>query len=143
MYVVDTNVISELAKVERGRADPKVVAWFRPLPVSSLFLSAITIVEIEMGVLAMERRDVVQGRSLRHWLEHSLLAAFAGRILPVDLAAARCCAPLHVPNRRPDRDALIAATALAHGMSVVTRNTADFAGTGVPLLDPWRDPPAA
>jgi len=136
-YLLDTNVVSELRKVETGAANPRVRAWARKLDAESAFLSAITILELEQGMLLMERRDRRQGAMLRDWIENRVLLDFAGRILPVDLAVARCCATLHVPNPRSYRDSLIAATALTHRMTVVTRNTGDFESTGVALLNPW------
>ncbi|MEA2755912.1 MAG: toxin FitB, partial [Aliidongia sp.] len=103
----------------------------------SLHLSAITILELELGILQMERRDPRQAALLRTWLETRVLPEFDGRIIPVDTIVARRCARLDVPDPRAERGALIAATALVHGMIVVTRNLADFAPTGVPLLNPW------
>ena len=137
MYLLDTNVVSELRKADR--ADAAVTAWAESVPTPALFLSAITILELEIGVRLVERRDAEQGGLLRGWLDHRVLPAFTGRVLPVDTAVARRCAALHVPDRRPDRDALIAATALVHGMTVATRNIADFAPTGAPTLNPWGD----
>lgn len=137
MYLLDTNVISELRKAKAGKADRSVVAWADNVPPSTLFLSAITILELESGVLLVERRDPAQGAVLRAWMDGHVLPAFAGRILPVDTAVAKRCARLHVPDPRADRDALIAATALTHGMTVVTRNVVDFEPTGVQLLNPW------
>lgn len=138
MYLLDTNVVSELRKAKSGRADPNVVAWAQPIPVGSLFLSAITVLELELGILLIERRDVVQGKVLRAWLDQSVLPAFESRILPVDVEVARRCARMHVPDRRSERDALIAATAIVHGMTVVTRNVPDFSGLDLTLLDPWQ-----
>lgn len=137
MYLLDTNVISELRKVREGKADPQVAAWQAQVSQGSCFVSAITLMELEIGVLRMERRDARRGALLRLWLEDRVLPEFAARVLPVDVVAARHCARLHVPDLRPERDALIAATALAHGLTVVTRNTADFAPAGVALLNPW------
>lgn len=137
MYVLDTNVVSELRKAKTGKADKHVVAWAQSVLPSSLFLSAISVLELETGILLIERRDVAQGHMLRQWLEMQVLPAFAERILPVDTAVARQCATLHVPDPRSDRDALIAATALVHHMTVVTRNVDDFKPTGVALLNPW------
>ena len=140
MYLLDTNVVSELRKARSGRADANVVAWARPIPRGSLFVSAITLLELEIGVLSLERRDAAQGAVLRTWLEDNVLPAFGERIVAIDTEVVRRCAALHVPDRRPDRDALIAASALVHGLTVVTRNIVDFAGTGVLLVDPWRGP---
>ncbi len=137
MFLLDTNVISELRKARSGRADPHVVAWARAVPAAHLFLPVIAVQELEVGVLRVERRDPVQGAVLRAWLDGQVLPAFFERILFVDLAVVRRSAALHVPDPRPDRDALIAATALVHGMTVVTRNVGDFKTTGVTIHNPW------
>jgi predicted nucleic acid-binding protein len=137
MFVLDTNVVSELRRAKAGKADKNVTAWAASVSPGSLFLSAITILELETGALLVERRDPAQGAILRAWLDGHVLPAFAGRVLAVDTAVAQRCARLHMPDPRADRDALIAATALVHGMTVVTRNVADFELTGVPLLNPW------
>lgn len=137
MYVLDTNVVSELRKVRLGKADANVMAWAESVDAADLFVSAITIMELELGVLSIERKDATQGAMLRPWLEQHVLPEFSGRTLPVDTAVAQRCARLHVPDKRGERDALIAATALVHGMTVVTRNVADFKPTGVALINPW------
>lgn len=137
MFVLDTNVVSELRKAKSGKADPKVTAWATAQQPVGLYISAITVLELEMGILQVGRRDAAQGTLLRAWLEQHVLPAFSGRILPIDELVARRCAALHVPDPRSERDALIAATALVHGMTVVTRNVADFGATGVGLLNPW------
>ncbi len=137
MYLLDTNVVSELRKVRAGKADGLVASWAERVDAADLFLSVITIQELEIGVLLAERRDPSQGGILRSWLGNHVLPAFAGRILAVDTAVVQRSARLHVPDPRPVRDALIAATALVHGMTVVTRNVDDFAPTGVPILNPW------
>lgn len=137
MFLLDTNVVSELRKARAGKAHPHVAAWAQAVHEGSLFLSAIIVQELEIGVLQLERKDPTQGAILRRWLEESVLPAFDGRVLPVDVAVARCSARLHVPDPQPYRDGLIAATALVHGMTIVTRNIADFRPTGVPLLNPW------
>ena len=137
MFVLDTNVVSELRKVRLGKADTNVTAWTQTVDAANLFVSAITIMELELGILSIERKDAPQGALLRSWLEQQVLPEFSGRTLPVDTAVAQRCARLHVPDRRGERDALIAATALVHGMTVVTRNVTDFKHTGVLLINPW------
>lgn len=137
MYLLDTNVVSELRKAKSGKSNQEVVAWANSVPASSLFLSVITILELETGVLLIERQDPTQGAILRSWLNAHVLPAFSERILMVDTAVAQRCARLHVPDCRSDRDALIAATALVHGMTVVTRNVDDFKLTNVEILNPW------
>ncbi len=141
MFLLDTNVISELRKVRTGKSDPNVAQWAESLDTASLFVSSISIQELEIGVLLAERRDPTQGSVLRFWFETLALPTFQGRVLPVDTAVARRAAKFHVPDPRPINDALIGATALVHGMTLATRNVADFQATGVSLLNPWRDPP--
>jgi predicted nucleic acid-binding protein len=134
-FLLDTNVVSEL---RRGpKADAKVLHWARSVAASDMWLSVITILELELGVLRIARQDPQQADVLRRWLDQRVLTEFGPRILPVDIIVARRCAGLHVPDPRSERDALIAATALVHGSVVVTRNVVDFAPTGVALLDPW------
>lgn len=137
MYILDTNVLSELRKVRAGKADHNVAAWTETVDAADLFVSVISIMELEFGVLSIERKDAAQGALLREWFEHRVLPEFSGRTLPVDIAVAQCCARLHIPDKRGERDALIAATAIVHGMTVVTRNVADFQPTGVTCLNPW------
>jgi toxin FitB len=140
MYLLDTNVVSELRKIRVGKADRHVAVWADSVDTSDLYLSVITLQELEIGVLLLERRDPSQGavfRAWRAWIDDHVLPAFAGRILAVDTAVALRSARLHVPDLRPVRDGLIAATALVHGMTVVTRNVADFEVMGVSVLDPW------
>ncbi len=141
MYILDTNVVSELRKIRAGKADPNVAKWTENINAADLFVSAITIMELELGVLLIERKDATQGTMLRAWLEQHVLPEFAKRTLPVDTAVAQRCARLHVPDKCSERDALIAATALVHGMTVVTRNVADFQSTGVTILNPWEPNP--
>ncbi len=138
MFLLDTNVVSELRKVAEGKADANVSAWQTGVDELACFLSVITVQELETGVLRIERRDVAQGQRLREWLEQRVIPAFAGRILPIDQAVALQCAQLHVPDPRPAHDALIAATALVHGLTLVTRNSSDFAPMGVAVVDPWQ-----
>ena len=137
MFVLDTNVISEL---RHGKSNPseQVRRWAAGLPSSRLFLSSISIQELEIGIQALERRTPPQGNALRTWLA-GVRAAFAGRILPFTDRTATVCASLHVPDRRSERDAMIAATAIEHGFTVVTRNVSDFPETGLALVNPWTD----
>lgn len=138
MYLLDTNVISELRKLQIGKADARVEAWAQRTDASDMYLSVITVMESEIGILSLERRDVAQATALRRWFDEQVLPSFQSRVLPIDTAIARCAAGLHVPNRQPERDSLIAATAIVNGMTVITRNGSDFERTGVPVLDPWR-----
>ncbi len=136
MYVLDTNVISELRKARKTHQSVK--KWAEPLPSASLYISVISVLELEIGIRLLDRRDKVQGAILRTWMDRHVLPTFFGRILAIDTAVAQRCAALHVPHPRSDRDALIAATALVHGMTVATRNVADFARTGVGVVNPWK-----
>ena len=138
MFLLDTNVVSELRKVRSGKANPGVAAWAEAVPSVELFISAITIQELEHGVLLMERSDPTQGAMLREWLDQSVTAAFKNRVIAVDEPVARSAAALHVPDPAPFRDALIGATALVHEMTVVTRDLKDFRRfDGVDVLNPW------
>ena len=134
-FLLDTNVISELRRPER--AAPAVVNWIGVQAEGSLWCSVVSILELEIGALQTLRRDTLQGTMLRTWIDGQVLPRFDGRVVPIDMAVALKCASLHVPDPRPDRDAYIAASALVHGLTVVTRNTRDFATTGVKLLNPW------
>jgi hypothetical protein len=135
MYILDTNVISALRQ-GKPNPSPEVRAWAAGKPASQLFLTSISILELEKGVVALERRTPPQGSALRAWLI-GVRAAFSGRILPFTDHAATLCAAMHVPNPHSERDAMIAATALEHGMTVVARNVDDFAGMGVQLINPF------
>ena len=135
-YLLDTNVVSELRKSEK-RADSRVRSWIAARDPSDLYLSVLTIMEIEIGIGRLNRRDSVQAGFLQAWLEDNLLKVFSGRILPMDLAVARRTARLHVPDPSPERDAIIAATAAVHGLTVVTRNVKDFELLDVAIIDPW------
>ena len=137
-YLLDTNVVSELRKVGDGKADANVIRWVSAQDSSDLFISAITILEIERGILSLQRRDHSQGALLRKWMDDRVRTEFGGRILPIDDAVATRCAYLHIPDRRNEADALIASTALVHNLAVVTRNVRDFDGTGAIVVDPWQ-----
>ena len=137
MYLLDTNLVSELRKIRLGRADENVVSWATSVDANDLYLSVISVQEITIGLLLIERRDPAQGAIFRTWLDDYVLPTFADRLLDVDLQVAQLSATLHVPDPRPIRDGLIAATALVHRMTVVTRNVSDFLPMGVSVLNPW------
>ena len=137
MYLLDTNVISEIRKIRFGSANKNVAKWADDVDARELYLSVITVEELEIGILLLERRDPKQGSVLRAWLDQQVLPAFEGRILEIDMAIVLRSAHLHVPNPKPLRDGLIAATALVHSMTVVTRNVDDFKMAGVKIFDPW------
>jgi predicted nucleic acid-binding protein len=140
MYLLDTNALSELRKRRSGKMSPAVEAWAGSVDQAGMYLSVITIMEIELGIALLERRDARQAGVLRLWLHDKVMPAFAGRILPVDTTIALRCARLHFPDTKSERDAWIAATGLVHDLTIVTRNIVDFAGTDVTLLDPWAYP---
>lgn len=134
MYLLDTNTISELRKAKSGKADKRVVAWANTVSATSLFLSVITILELEIGTLLLERKDPIQGTMLRTWLNEHVLPAFSDRILSVDTTIAQCCAKLHIPNPHSDRDAIIAATGLTHGMTSVVLSWQILTQNGVRII---------
>jgi hypothetical protein len=135
MLLLDTNILSELRRPHK--AHPLVLQWANQVRVQNMYISVISILEIEMGILRVQRHDVAQSKILLDWLECQILPQFQGRILEVNVTIARRCAALHIPNPQAERDALIAATALIHNMTVVTRNTKDFVATGVLLFNPF------
>ncbi len=140
-YLLDTNVVSEMRKAGTEKINSRVAAWVEAVPATSCYLSVITLLELEMGILAICRKDKSQGEVLRKWFERKVLPAFKDRIIAIDQDIALACAHLHVPNRKPERDALIAATALVHKMTLVTRNIRDFSHEDIRLLNPWESEP--
>lgn len=141
MLILDTNVVSEARK---SSCDPNVQAWLAVQSTDQLFITAITVLEIQRGIsLAEQRGDAAQAGVFNHWLEKMVLPAFAGRILPIDHVVARQAAKLQWADSRDYRDPLIAATGLVHGAAVVTRNIKHFEATGVRLVNPWEFLPFA
>ena len=135
MFLLDTNVISELRQ-GKPKQNAQVVAWANGQIFDRFFLSAITVLELEKGVQALEHKQPPQGQALRRWLD-GVTDVFDGRTIPFSASMAKRCAALHFPNALSERDAMIAATALEHRFTVVTRNLKDFQSTGVQLLNPW------
>ncbi|MDQ0394273.1 type II toxin-antitoxin system VapC family toxin [Labrys monachus] len=136
MYLIDTDVLSALRR--QDKADPRFADWVMATQPQDMYLSTLSVYEVKVGALRIARRDPVQGQDLHRWIHHFVLRAFTGRILPIDAGVALRCAALHVPDPRPVIDSLIAATALEHGLTVATRNIADFLPLGVPVLNPWQ-----
>ncbi|MDR1118018.1 MAG: type II toxin-antitoxin system VapC family toxin [Bifidobacteriaceae bacterium] len=137
MYLLDTNVVSELRKLAGGKCDPGVARWVGTAAPEACFISAITVKELEYGVALVERRDAAQGAALRAWLE-GMLEAWQTPVLSVDAQVARRAAHLHVPDPAPEADAYLAATAMTRRLAVVTRNTVHFERfAGLEVLNPW------
>lgn len=138
MFLLDTNVVSEIRKVAAGRANAGVEHWARGLDGASAFVSVVTLHELEHGVLLAERRDPQGAAPLRRWLDTDVRDAFANRVLGIDPAVAKLAASLHVPDPAPINDAYIAATALVHGLTMATRNVTDFERfAGLEIINPW------
>lgn len=136
MYLLDTNVVSEIRKIAAGRGDARVAAWLEGVSEDAAFISAMTVFELERGILLVED-DRRQAAVLRQWLGETVLPNFADRILPMTAEVALRCAALHVPDPFSERDGWIAATALVHNLTIITRNTKDFARSGVAIINPW------
>lgn len=138
MFLLDTNIVSEIRKIQQGKADTHLSAWVTQIPANQMYISAITLLELEKGIMRIERKDEQQGAILRDWLERQVKPAFKGRILPFDEKTATICATMHIPDPKPITDSLIAATAKQHGLTVVTRNVKDFAHTGAKVFNPFQ-----
>lgn len=137
MYLLDTNVLSELRKAGSNKANANVIEWAKDKATSNLFISSISVLEIEMGILQLKRKDPKQAAIYSTWLNDHVLKAFSDRVLPFDTSIALKCAQLHVPNPKSERDAMIAATCIVHGFALVSRNEKDFQHINVELINPW------
>lgn len=135
-YLLDTDVVSGLRRL--NHLPRETAAWFASVPEDSLYISVITVMEIEIGIRRRERRDPAQGALLRRWKSEWVLPAFDGRVLDVTTEIAEACAAMHVPDPKPSFDSLIGATAIVHGFTLLTRNLADFPNMPIAKLDPWR-----
>lgn len=138
MYLLDTNIVSELRKCAVGKGNQGVCEWADGQDLQEFYLSAVVLMELERGVLVAERKDPQQGAALRAWLENIVKKQFSARILPVDAQTAAICAALHVPDKSPENDAWIAAQARQHRLTLITRNEKDFRGLGVKVFNPFR-----
>jgi len=136
MYLIDTNVLSEFRKLFAGRADAQFTRWFEAILVEQIYVSVMSLFEIENGILRLQRYDAEQAAILRTWFDQAKVE-LEGRIIDVDMEIALRCAALHVPDPRPQRDSFIGATALVRGLSIVTRNVRDFQGMGIEIINPW------
>jgi len=137
MFLLDTNVVSEYRKIQSNKADPNFVSWQQNIMPHLLYISAVTLMELNIGVLAKERKDKATGLILRAWLENKVIPAFEDRILPIDADVALICSEMHVPNNKSFRDAFIGATAKSNNMKLVTRNVADFKDMNISIINPW------
>jgi len=140
MYLLDTDIVFELRNAKAGGTDPGLAAWAAGAPRTSLFISAVTLLELETAAVQVERRDKIAGLALRTWLDNQVAQAFEGRILPVDAAVARGRTRVALTD---SRDALLAATALEHGLTLVTRNVAAFKVNRLKVFNPWGYKPEA
>ena len=137
MYLLDTNIISELKKLDSGKIHPQVQRWAYSINLMQTKISVVSIIEIRTGILSLARKDQAQAASLDNWFTNRLLPAYRTRTLSVDTEVALICAQLHIPTKRPINDAYIAATAIAHNLTLVTRNVRDFQGLPLILENPF------
>ena len=137
MYLLDTNIISELKKLDSGKIHPQVQRWAYSINLMQTKISVVSITEIRTGILSLTRKDQAQAASLDNGFTNRLLPAYRTRTLSVDTEVALICAQLHIPTKRPINDAYIAATAIAHNLTLVTRNVRDFQGLPLMLENPF------
>lgn len=137
MLFLDTNVVSEIRLVSSGKADLRFIEWVKQMDTRHCWTSAVVLMELERGVLRMERKDPVQGGNLRYWFNTTVRSLFENRVLKIDHTTAQICAKLHIPNKRPENDAWIAASCIQHNLSLVTRNVADFQNLDIELINPF------
>lgn len=142
MFLLDTNVVSELRRTRTRRPNPSVAAWIDSIEPAKLFLSSVTLLELEIGIVLKGRHNPAQAEVFQIWYEQHVLPTFAGRILDFDRMAAHHTALFHGFATPPYRDGLIAGIAAANRLTVATRNTEDFRPLGVPVLNPWEFEPA-
>ena len=137
MYLLDTNIIFELKKLDSGKIHPQVQRWAYSINLMQTKISVVSITEIRTGILSLARKEQAQAASLDNWFTNRLLPAYRTRTLSVDTEVALICAQLHIPTKRPINDAYIAATAIAHNLTPVTRNVRDFQGLPLMLENPF------
>ncbi len=136
MYLLDTNVLSEIRKVKQNKANKNVVQWLKTVTGRELCTSVVVLMEIKKGILRVSRKDEQQAKHLESWY-FGIKQTFANRIFHIDDVTADICATLHTPNPAPANDAWIASTALQHDLTLVTRNVNDFDIKGLKLLNPF------
>lgn len=138
MYLLDTNVISQIRKVNHPKCPPIFKTWFDKVDLNHCYLATITLFEIERGILQKAHKDKMQADMIRHWFEHQIKPEFAERVLSLDMPNALKTAYFHVPNPAPLIDSFLAGIAISHELILVTRNTKDFIGfDGIKLLNPF------
>lgn len=136
-WFLDTNVISELRLSPSKKINPNFAKWAETIHRNDCYTSVVVLMEVERGVMRMERKDPHQGKGLRQWFEHFVKTYFENRVLKIDRTTAQICAKLHIPNVRPENDAWIAASCIQHNLPLVTRNVADFQNLGIELINPF------
>lgn len=137
MYLFDTNIVSEMRKIKRGDADKQLVTWLQSVSHTDFYTNAVVLMELQRGILGKVRKDPQQAKNLENWFQTAVKTMFEGRILPIDETTATICARLHVPNLTPENDAWIAASAIQHNLTLVTRNTKDFQHPNLRVFNPF------